>query len=218
MNDASAARLPVSLEGSLRRLQTDYLDIYLYHVPPAEGEAERAAERLLKLKREGKVRAVGISTSEVAICRRLLALGLLDVVQYAHSLIQEPRDMIQFQKSAGVGGIVRGAFASGRLSGKYFRAPPRFADDDIRRNWFPPDEAARAEAFARYAVFERWVTPARSMAQLALRWVLDEPATHTVIIGAKSIEDYATAIAATEIPPLSPSEREGIAAEARRLV
>lgn len=217
MNDTSAARLPVSLEGSLRRLETDYIDVYLYHVPPAEGEAERAAERLLQFKREGKVRAVGISTNDIAVCRRLHALGILDTVQYAHNVLTVPREMMDFQQAVGAGGIVRGVFAGGRLSGKYFHAPPRLEPDDIRGNWFPSDEAARAAEFARYAVFERWVTAARSMAQLAVRWVLDEPATHTVILGAKSVADYEAAIAATELPPLSDDERSGIAAAAASL-
>ncbi len=217
MNDASAARLPASLEGSLRRLKTDYLDIYLYHVPPADGEAERAADSLLRLKREGKVRAVGVSTNDVALCRRLHALGLLDVVQYARSLLHAPRELIALQREAGAGGIVRGAFAGGRLSGRYFRAPPRLAEDDIRRNWFSADEAARAAEFARYAVFERWTTPARSMPQLAVRALLDDPATHTIILGAKSLADYESAIAATALPPLTAEEHEGIAAAAAAL-
>ncbi|HMP75275.1 MAG TPA: aldo/keto reductase [Kiritimatiellia bacterium] len=211
-NDASVARLPHSLEGSLRRLDTDYIDVYLYHVPPADGEAERAAEHLLRLKQEGKVRAVGISTNDLALCKRLHALGILDVVQYAHSMINVPRELLAWQRENGVGGIVRGAFAGGRLSGRYFRAPPRFSPDDIRAKWFPDDEAARAAEFARYAVFEQWVSPARTMSQLALRYLLDEPTTHTIILGAKSIADYERAIAAATLPPLAEIERAGIEA------
>lgn len=217
VNDASAARLPVSLEGSLRRLETDYIDIYLYHVPPGPGEAEKAVDQLQRLRREGKVRAIGISTNDLGLCRRLHSLGLLDVVQYAHNLLDVPRELIQWQKTVGAGGIVRGAFAGGRLSGRYFHAPPNFGADDIRANWFPSDASQRAAEFARYAVFEKWVAPNRTMSQLALRYLLDELATHTIILGAKSAADYEAAIAATELPPLTPEERAGIDAASQVL-
>lgn len=216
MNDASAARLPQSLEGSLRRLGTDYLDVYLYHVPPAPGEAERAAERLHQLKREGKVRAVGISTNDLGLCRWLHGLGLLDVVQYAHNILSPARELMDWQQAAGVGGVVRGVFAAGRLSGRYFRAPPQLAADDIRTNWFGPPEQRAAE-FARYAVFEPWTSPQRTMTQLALRYVLDEPAAHTVILGAKSLANYRAAIDACALPPLTSDERAGLDAAARAL-
>jgi hypothetical protein len=72
--------------------------------------------------------------------------------------------------------------------GRYFHSPPRFAPDDIRSNWYTPSGAA--SEFARYAVFEDLVTASRSMAQLALRYLLDQPTTGTIILGAKAIGDY----------------------------
>lgn len=217
VNSVRPERLPVSLEGSLRRLGTDYIDVYLYHVPPGPGEAEQAAGALQRLRQEGKVRAVGMSTNDLVQCQWLHQLGILDVVQYAHNLVSVPHALIDWQRAVGAGGVVRGAFAGGRLSGRYFRAPPQFAPDDIRAARVPQDEAARAAEFARYAVFEQWVTPARSMTQLALRWLLDEPATHTIIIGAKTVADYAHAIAAAALPPLTPGERAGLSEAAATL-
>ena len=205
VQDASTARVPVSLRESLLRLQTDYIDVYLWHVPPKPGEAERAAEFLVEAKRAGLVRAIGISTAHVQQAEFLLKLGCLDVVQFPHSMISPPDPLVALLSASGAGGIVRGAFAGGRLSGKYFHQSPHFSADDIR-NTRLGNSAAIAQDFARYAAFEELLTPARGMVQLALRWLLDEATTSTIIPGGKSLEDYRQAVRATELPALTPAE------------
>ncbi len=206
VQDASPQRLPLSLEGSLRRLQTDYLDVYVYHVAPKPGQAEHAAEFLNAEKRKGRVCAVGISTNDLAQVEYLHSLGCLDVVQFGHNLLQPARAMTSFLARHGVGGIVRGAFAGGKLSGRYFHAPPQWDPDDIRAAKINPTD------FGRYAVFEQLLSEQRGMIQLTLRYLLDEPATATIIPGGKSVEDYRQAIRATEIPALTKPERARIEA------
>ena len=208
VQNASPERVPVSLEGSLRRLKTDYIDIYVYHINPKPGEAEKAAEFLLKMKAEGKVRAVGISTNSLDAVKYLHSLGCLDVVQYPKNMIVTEREMSDWVQSHGIGGVVRGAFYSGRLSGRYFRRPPSFSPDDIRQRVLKGDPAAD---FARYAVFEELLTPERGMIQLALRYLLDDAGTDTIIPGGKSLADYKAAIRATELPPLTEAEQKRIA-------
>lgn len=208
--DTSARRLPVSLEGSLRRLQTDYLDVYLWHVPPKSGEAEETTKVLLEAKRKGQVRAIGISTANARAAEFIFRLGVLDVVQFPHSMIS-PSDPISTLLSAtGAGGIIRGAFAGGRLSGKYFHRAPQFSADDIRLGRCGSGEAVARE-FARYSVFEELLTAQRGMVQLALRWLLDKPTTSTIISGGKSLNDYHQAIRATELMPLTLAEKTRIA-------
>jgi len=210
VQDASAKRLPLSLEGSLRRLQTDYLDVYLWHVAPKPGEAEETAKFLLEAKRKGQVRAIGISTANVQQAEFLQRLGCLDVVQFPRSMVSPADLLVALVMATGAGGIVRGAFAGGRLSGKYFQRAPQFAADDIRATRFG-SSAAVARDFARYAAFEELLTPPRGMIQLALRWLLDEPTTSTIIPGGKGLEDYRQALRATELPPLTSAERARIA-------
>jgi len=205
--DASPARVPVSLEGSLKRLQTDYLDVYVCHISPVPGEAEQVAQFLSAAKQKGQVRAVGISTSSIADVEFLRSLDCLDVVQFPRSMVSPPDPIADFLAKYHVGGVVRGAFASGRLCGKYFHQPPKFSPEDIRSN-------ARVEEitadFARHAVFEELLTPERGMVQLALRWLLDEPTTNVIIPGGKSLKDYHQAIRATELPSLTPAEQARI--------
>src|SRR5450432_4927209 len=132
MRDASERRVPVSLEGSLRRLQTDYIDVYVYHIAPDPNEAEAVAEFLANEKKKGTVRAVGISTDRVELCEGLLKLGCLDVVQTPQNIMEPADGMNDFLARNKIGGVVRGAFYSGRLSGRYFRQPPQLPREDIR--------------------------------------------------------------------------------------
>ncbi len=209
VRDASPGRVPISLEGSIKRLQTDYLDVYLYHIGPKPGEAEEVARFLESARKKGQVRAVGISTGNIQDVRYLHSLNCLDVVQFPRSMVSPPDPIVDFLARYDVGGIVRGAFAGGRLSGRYFHQPPRFGPDDIRCGRLGDARKAAVE-FSRYAVFEQLLTPERGMIQLALRYLLDEPTTCTIIPGGKSLEDYRQAIRATEIPPLTAGERARI--------
>ena len=99
------------------------------------------------------------------------------------------------------------------MSGRYFHTPPQFSAEDIRAARIGADMAAE---FTRCAVFEELLTPERGMVQLALRTLLDEPTTTTIIPGGKSLEDYRAAVRASELPPLTAAER-GRLAELRAL-
>ncbi len=204
VNDASPARVPVSIEGSLRRLRTDYIDLYVYHTAPKPEEAELVAGILQQAKKAGKVRAVGISTNDLQHVEYLHSLGCLDVVQYAKNIMTPHRDLSDWVAQYQVGGVVRGAFYGGRLSGRYFHQPPQFSPDDIRQRIIKGDAASD---FAKYAVFEELLTPERGMIQLALRYLLDTAGTSTIIPGGKSLADYHAAIRATGLPPLTEAER-----------
>jgi aryl-alcohol dehydrogenase-like predicted oxidoreductase len=208
VNDASAKRVAVSLEGSLHRLRTDYIDVYVYHTAPQAGEAEEVAKFLQKAKTEGKVRAVGISTNDLSQVEVLHSLGCLDVVQYAKNMMTPNRELSEWIETHKAGGVVRGAFAGGRLSGRYFRQAPRFSADDVRTSRLGSDAARE---FARYAAFEELLTTERGMIQLALRFLLDEPGTSTIIPGGKSLRDYQEAIRAADMPPLTEAERNRVA-------
>ena len=200
---------PLSLEGSLRRLQTDYLDVYVWHISPKPGEAETVAKFLVAAKQKGQVRAVGISTANMADVEFLHSLGCLDVVQLPRSLISPPDPIVDFLARHEVGGVVRGAFAGGRLTGKYFHQPPQFSSEDIRSNFKDGAKELAAE-YARHVKFEEFLTPQRGMIQLALRWLLAEPTTDVIIPGGKSLKDYRQAIRATKLPPLTPVEKANI--------
>jgi aryl-alcohol dehydrogenase-like predicted oxidoreductase len=208
--DLSADRMQQSLEASLRRLQTDYIDIYLCQAAPSAPEAEALADALHRAKRNGQVRAVGLNTSDFRQVEIIRSLGLLDVVEFPRSLLQPQDAILGLVRETGCGALIRGSMADGRLSGKYFHRTPTFFPEDARSPVY--EQIHAAELFQACAVFEAMVSDEHTMVQLALRYLLDEPATHAILLGAKSEKDYAQAARATELPPLTDAERSQLEA------
>ena len=183
-----------SLEGSLHRLKTDYLDIYLYHAPPQAESIAEGKEVLETLKQEGKIRFYGISTDNPQELESLVELDAVDVVNCAQSLIARPPKILNLVRANNLGMITRGALAAGQLSGKYFHQSPQFSTDDFRYgikfNW------------NKYQFYEKFVPEGVSMTAFALRYLLDVDTTQTILLGGKSLADYTEAITALEIDPL----------------
>ena len=94
--------------------------------------------------------------------------------------------------------------AQGRLSGKYFNQPPAFRTDDNRSSWCADED------YARFAVLADCLPEGMTMAQAAIRWILDHPGAHTICMGAKNIEDYRTAITAADMSPLDTATRAAL--------
>jgi aryl-alcohol dehydrogenase-like predicted oxidoreductase len=192
--DTSAIR--PSLEGSLRRLQTDYVDILLIHNPPRElmdGRIASQYEELEKLKAEGKLRAYGVSLDwreEVEMVVETTGSKALEV--FFNAFHQEPLPAFRPAHERGVGLIVKVPLDSGWLSGRY-RAGHRF--DDLRRRWAPEILARRGTLVEQFAEL---VPPGTSLAHAALQFCLAQPEVSTVIPGAKSVEQALDNFAAAE--------------------
>jgi aryl-alcohol dehydrogenase-like predicted oxidoreductase len=162
-----------SLEGSLDRLQTDYVDLYLYHSPPNAKLLDEGKEILDTLKQEGKIRFYGISTDDANLVEQLSRKNATEVVMFSQSLLTS---LVQ---SHSLGGMIRGVFEAGLLTGKYFQYKPQLAKEDIRSSWMHRTKTEQ------YAVYQSLVPTGYSMTALALRYVLDFDTTHTVVLGAK---------------------------------
>jgi aryl-alcohol dehydrogenase-like predicted oxidoreductase len=209
VRDLRADAIPRSLEGSLRRLETDYVDLYLYHSVPAPGDLDGTLEALSRLREEGKVRAFGVSTADAGLAATLSRRGV-DVVMFPRSLLHPANEMARIVRAAMLGGIVRGAFAGGRLTGMHFRVPPRFPPDDVR-------SCEGGSDWSRYAALKGCLPPGMTMATLALRYVLDFDTTHTISLGATSIERFREAAGALAAPPLDAGTRKALERLSRRL-
>jgi aryl-alcohol dehydrogenase-like predicted oxidoreductase len=212
IDDSSPPTILPSLEGSLQRLQTDYIDVYLYHCAPQEGELAEAREVLEKARQEGKVRFFGISTGSLSLSETLHTEGLLDVLQFPTNLLEPARELTKFCTQQGVGTQVRGVLAQGRLSGKYFSKQPKWDSDDNRSEHFAKED------FSRYAALAKGLPEPYTMAQAAIRWVLDQPGHDSLCLGAKSLADYESAIAALELPSLGEPFYKELEKKAEELV
>jgi len=202
-------KLIVGVESSLRRLQTDYLDVIQSHINFRDPTMEVFLEGFQRLQREGKVRAYGVSTSDFEYLQAFNADGGCATLQIDYSILNRTpeSEIFPYCQTHRIGVIVRGPLAMGLLTGK-FSAETVFEDGDFRRNWLTDPEQ---NAIYRHdlAVVERLrplATDGRTLAQLALQFVLAHPAVSTVIPGAKSPAQLRENLGALTAPELTPAE------------
>ncbi len=197
VTDFDAENIRPTLEGSLRRLQTNYVDIFLLHNPPREmmdgRQYPRQYEELEKLKAEGKIREYGISLDwEVEVRLAVETTGSKALEVMYNALYQEPAPAFPLAQQCGAGIIVKVPLDSGWLSGRY-RQNARF--NDVRSRWSPEVLARRAALVEKFAAL---VPPGTSLAHAALQFILAQPQVSTIIPGAKSAAQALDNIAAAE--------------------
>lgn len=206
----SADALIAGVESNLTRLRTDVIDVIQSHINFRDPTMEYFVEGFERLKRDGKVRAYGVSTSDFEYLKAFAAAGGCGTLQIDYSILNRTAeaDILPWCREHGVGVIVRGALAMGILTGK-FTADTTFGDGDFRQSWID-DPEANATYRADLETVERLraVAPDRTLAQLALQFVLANPAVTTVIPGGKNVAQVDANAAAAALPPLT-SEQVG---------
>lgn len=194
-----------NLEERLRNLQTEKIDILLLHTwTRAWNDRPSALHVLQKLKSEGKIGLVGISTPEhdQNCVIQLMREGLIDAVQVIYNIFeQEPAaQLLPVAKETGTGIIVRVAFDEGVLTGKY-KGGETFEKDDFRRHYFAGDRLARSVRRVE-KIREEFRDSGYHPAQLALKFALAHPAVSTVIPGIRNREQALQNTAVSSLPDL----------------
>lgn len=209
--DTSPGALRAACQASLRRLQTDYVDVWQLHAPPAPDQIEAVAEQLLSLQQAGAIRAIGISTGSVADVQALAAVLPVGVVQVGFNLVHRgERPVLEHCAAGGIGTLVRSPLMWGAAFGRYADGAPRFQAGDLRAG---TEEAVTAShAFGRRFSFLWGEATGRSPAQAALRYVLDQRGVTAAIPGMRTLEQLEDDAAAGEIPTLSKGELAGVEA------
>jgi aryl-alcohol dehydrogenase-like predicted oxidoreductase len=178
--DSSPARIRQEIEASLCRLRTDVIDLYQVHWPDLETPIAQTAEVLGELRREGKIRAIGVSNFSPAQTDAFSAVTQLDAVQPPYNLFEREieADVLPHAKAAGLTVLAYGALCRGLLAGR-ITAQTAFTGDDLRKQ----DPKFQGERFQRYlSAAEALKTLARerfgkSLPALAVRWILDQGPT-----------------------------------------
>jgi aryl-alcohol dehydrogenase-like predicted oxidoreductase len=119
--DNSPAFLKKEVERSLKRLQTDYIDLYYIHFPDEDTPKDEAVGALKQLKDEGKIRAIGVSNFSIDQLKEANKDGFVDVYQGEYNLLQRDaeKDLLPFTKEHNISFIPYFPLASGLLAGKY---------------------------------------------------------------------------------------------------
>ncbi|HEY5610502.1 MAG TPA: aldo/keto reductase [Thermoanaerobaculia bacterium] len=185
--DFSKKHIFYAIDGSLRRLRTDYVDLYQVHNPTmADLETEEIQEAMEMLQSWGKIRFWGISIGTPAEGIEIVKRGWGYTLQVLYNILNQApeHELFPLAKEKGYGIIARVPLASGLLTGK-FRADTVFPATDVRQNFLTTRRLE--EALERIAEVKGIVGgTARSLGDAALRFVLANDAVSTTIPGATS--------------------------------
>jgi aryl-alcohol dehydrogenase-like predicted oxidoreductase len=177
LRNSSPARLRQELENSLRHLKTEVIDIYQVHWPDESVPFEETARTLDSFKREGKIRAIGVSNFSPAQMDRFRKAAPLATIQPPYNLFEREieKNVLPYAKRNGFVVLAYGALCRGLLSGK-ITAKTRFEGDDLRKvdpKFRQPRLGHYLEAVARLDRFAR-ERYGKSVLALAVRWLLDQ--------------------------------------------
>jgi aryl-alcohol dehydrogenase-like predicted oxidoreductase len=185
--NASRERIRREIGDSLRRLQTDYIDIYQVHWPDPLVSIEETAETMQTLFDQGKIRAIGVSNFSVAQIERFRRVAKLHVVQPPYNLFEREieAELLPYCRQSGLATLTYGALCRGLLSGK-LQEDAHFEGDDLRLTdpkFQPPRYAQYLAAVRRLDQFAG-DNYRKRVIHLAVRWILDQGAT-TALWGAR---------------------------------
>lgn len=196
------------LDASLRRLGTEYVDLYQIHRWDPHTPIEETLEALHDVVRAGKVRYLGASSmwawqfSKAQYTAKANNWTPFISMQNQYNLLnrEEEREMLPLCHDLGVGVIPWSPMARGRLTRKWDESTDRHETDEVAKSLYQPDDGGIVESVSQVA--EARGVP---MAQVALAWVAQRPGITAPIIGAKSEKHIEDAVAALQIG-LEPAE------------
>jgi aryl-alcohol dehydrogenase-like predicted oxidoreductase len=185
--NASRGRIMREIEDSMRRLQTDYIDVYQVHWPDPLVPIEETAAAMQTLFKQGKIRAIGVSNFSVEQMEQFRNVAPLHVLQSPYNLFERgiEADLLPYCRRNNISTFGYGALCRGLLSGR-MRSDTAFAGDDLRRT----DPKFQQPRFAQYlSAVQRLDRLAQGrfgkhVIELAVRWMLDQGIT-TALWGAR---------------------------------
>jgi aryl-alcohol dehydrogenase-like predicted oxidoreductase len=208
-NDKGGSRhyIMKAVEASLRRLQTDYIDVYQMHVPDKETPIEETLRALADLVQAGKVRYIGCSNfaawqlCEALWTSRVNHLHAFMTVQVRYNILERgiETELVPCCRQYDIGVVPWGPLAGGFLTGKYQQGEKAPADARLANpvaiysHIFTDDNWKRLAALRAFAT-ERGHT----VAELAIAWLLAKPWISSVIAGARTVEQLSANLPAIQ--------------------
>ncbi|MEA2707657.1 MAG: hypothetical protein QOF78_258 [Phycisphaerales bacterium] len=188
--NARPASIVYECEQSLKRLQTDHIDLYQIHWPDVSTPVEDSMRAMVKLKEQGKIRAIGVSNYDVEWLRNAEKVTKIASNQPPYSLMQRKieKEILPYCREHKIGVIVYSPLERGLLTGK---VPPerKFPDGDHRaeHKFFTPE--MRQKVLDALATIKPIADKHKaSFAQLAINWTIHEPGITAALVGARNAE------------------------------
>ncbi|MET4139583.1 aldo/keto reductase [Pedobacter sp. UYP1] len=184
-----------AVEGSLKRLQTDYIDLYQLHGGTIEDPVDETIEAFEILKQQGKIRYYGISSIRPNVIREYVQRSKMVSVMMQYSLLDRrpEEECLELLHEHNIGVLGRGSIAQGLLAGK--PAAPYLSYSE-------------AEVAQAAEVIRSITTESNSSAQTAIRFVLQHQALDSAVMGIRTLAQLEDIAAAADFPPLSSWEIE----------
>lgn len=175
------------LENSLKRLGTDYIDIYFIHWPDENNGNDAALELLTKWKKEGKIRAGAVSNFTVDQLKHAIEKGSVSGIQPHLSLFAQRsigNGLIPFAVEKGLGIMTYGSLGGGILSGA-FKTPPKIDGNEKRASFYDGFSAAKWEKSNKVLAALQEIADSRgvSVAEVSINWVLAQKGVTTALVG-----------------------------------
>ncbi|MFP4472584.1 MAG: aldo/keto reductase [Candidatus Omnitrophota bacterium] len=203
------------LEGSLKRLNTDYIDIYQCHWPDPDTDIEVTMDCLKSLCSEGKIRHIGVSNFDGKLLARAHSVAAVVTLQSQYSMLVRDveRSILPFCRQHGIGFLAYGPLAGGILTGKY-RKPQQFKPQDVRSFFY---KYYFGKGFERVQTLLKTLDEiGRPLNQTAINWVRQTRGVSSVLVGCRNPEQVASNAAACDWT-LSDEQVESIAQALRGL-
>jgi L-glyceraldehyde 3-phosphate reductase len=216
-NWGSRKYLLASLDQSLRRMRLDYVDIFYHHRPDPDTPLEETAGALAQAVRGGKALYAGISNyppdSAARMATLLRGLGTPCLIhQQRYNLFERTaeRGLFDVLLKEGIGCIVFSPLAQGMLTNRYLSGIPADARAARDPRFLKPEDLTDQKLVRIRALDAMARERGQSLAQMALAWVLRQPAVASALVGASKPSQLDDNVASVKSPPFTPSELERI--------
>lgn len=190
------------VENSLRRLQTDVIDLYQLHWPNPDEDIEEAWRTLAKLQKEGKLRYIGVSNFNVQQMRRAQKIAPIASLQPPYSLVhpEVEKDILPYCQEQNIGVIVYSPMTSGLLTGAMSaERVANMPENDWRKRDPEFQEPRLSRNLQLVNLLQEIGYPhGRSVGEVAIAWVLHNPAVTGAIVGGRKPQQIDEIIGAAE--------------------
>ncbi len=185
---AKAEKYTEGIEASLKRLDTDYVDLYYIHWPKTDVDLRPTMEALEKAREQGKVRAIGVSNFSPEQMDQIAEVGTINAHQLCYNLVwrYDEKDVIPYCRKHDIAIVTYSSIAQGILTGKFPREP-KFEEGDVRASTIHFDPEVWPKVYEGVEKLKAVAQRAgRPLVDLAIRWVAAQEGVANVLVGVRN--------------------------------